>query len=742
MSDIRLAKITVEPSTSMTVQKGDVVFTYTTPSTSVLTGAVKLSGGMGISNTSDSGSSTSGGALTVGGGFAVFKKAYMGSDLILDASTSTLSVNGISTPRLFVDTVSNKEFRVAPDGVTSRLTLSDTRLTINCTQQANSTTEAGLILSGGACINKNLVTVGESYIKGPITGTNDIAQLIIGPASSSGDFNSASQIRSISSSGTDSSSRLEFYTHQATANTIGTLRLSIDNIGDIRVSSTSQSLDVSSGALVISGGLATNKKSFMGEQLTISSNYINNTAAHLILINSGSDTSGIDSDTRIQLHSKSSGQSVINFRNTRDTTIGNMELSYYHSGNQTGSLSFRIDSSTEIMNITTGRVFTVYGTDSSTSSTSGTIQSRGGLGVEKSAFFKDLVHFDSTIEIKGLSQVYNIIGGGDTANGLSFTGKSGATASIYNFFTSDGDNTDDIALKLFNLGLPNAITNSESFEIEWDNTSTLYRLSSTKSGTGINRPINIESGISNQLVVGTAGNISIGSAETSFKLNVNGTLNIVGSTTITQTNNATDLSTGALQIEGGISVNKNIVIGGQVLIGNGSSTQYTNNDILVTFDTERQWTIRQSGTGASTDLVLKSETNARNFIIRDSSDASRFTFLASTSGSILSISGSEIIDTTNIEALLVRKAGDTGDVFNVNTSTDIITSNAKILVTSTDPEALLVRTGSRNVLIVDTTNNNVEIASTVDSTSNISGALQVSGSIEKFECRRGYKNSK
>jgi hypothetical protein len=51
MSDIRLKQITVEPSSNLIVQYGDVVLTNTTISTSRLNGTLILNGGIAINST-------------------------------------------------------------------------------------------------------------------------------------------------------------------------------------------------------------------------------------------------------------------------------------------------------------------------------------------------------------------------------------------------------------------------------------------------------------------------------------------------------------------------------------------------------------------------------------------------------------------------------------------------------------------------------------------------------------------
>ena len=67
MADIRLKKITVEPSSTLIVQNGDVKITSTTSSTNSLNGALMINGGLGINTTMDATSSTSGGGITLNG---------------------------------------------------------------------------------------------------------------------------------------------------------------------------------------------------------------------------------------------------------------------------------------------------------------------------------------------------------------------------------------------------------------------------------------------------------------------------------------------------------------------------------------------------------------------------------------------------------------------------------------------------------------------------------------------------
>jgi hypothetical protein len=112
--------------------KGAVLFTETTASTSSSTGSVILSGGLAISNATDSVSSTNGGASTIAGGLAVAKKAFVGTDL---------TVGGLLR---FTDTTD------APTDLTA----------------------GSVILEGGMVVKKRLVVADNVYVQNNLLGVS------------------------------------------------------------------------------------------------------------------------------------------------------------------------------------------------------------------------------------------------------------------------------------------------------------------------------------------------------------------------------------------------------------------------------------------------------------------------------------------------------------------------------------------------------------------------------------------
>jgi hypothetical protein len=96
-------------------------------------------------------------------------------------------------------------------------------------------------------------------------------------------------------------------------------------------------------------------------------------------------------------------------------------------------------------------------------------------------------------------------------------------------------------------------TNYERGVIGW--TTSTFVIGTENSGTGALRNVNL-----------IGGNIGIGINTPASKLHVSGTVQISGITTMTNTTNATTTASGALQVLGGASVVKDLVVGGNLII--------------------------------------------------------------------------------------------------------------------------------------------------------------------------------
>lgn len=125
----------------------------TAVSTSSTTGAITLLGGMGISCTENTSSTSGGGALTVAGGASIFKDMRVGNDIYIEneAYSSSITLNKTSGSAL----------------------LSKGEITILCSTNAIGVTNGGaLTVYGGAHIQKDLLIGGDVSISSNTTIEN------------------------------------------------------------------------------------------------------------------------------------------------------------------------------------------------------------------------------------------------------------------------------------------------------------------------------------------------------------------------------------------------------------------------------------------------------------------------------------------------------------------------------------------------------------------------------------------
>lgn len=186
MASIRLNTITAD-NELLYIKDGRVLITNTDLSINTNNGALVVKGGVGIYCTSDASSSTCGGAFTIGGGVGIKGKTYFGNDIILDSSLSTLTINGIVYPRLFLDSIVNKQFFLSLDGIHQQLLLTpsnltlDTNVTINNSMNINTninsssvTCGGSLTVGGGGSVYGDFY-IGESlFVSGGSIYTNEI----------------------------------------------------------------------------------------------------------------------------------------------------------------------------------------------------------------------------------------------------------------------------------------------------------------------------------------------------------------------------------------------------------------------------------------------------------------------------------------------------------------------------------------------------------------------------------------
>lgn len=167
MSNIQLKKIITDHD-GLIIKNGKVSITDITPSLNFYSGSIVTNGGIGIQCTENAINSKKGGGLSIAGGIGILKDAYIGGNLEIDSNAGVLKIAGVSTERLLLDTITNKNFHISLDGIRKQFELSGDSLYINSEYtfisggvNIESPNEIGLALNSSAKINKNLY-IGEN----------------------------------------------------------------------------------------------------------------------------------------------------------------------------------------------------------------------------------------------------------------------------------------------------------------------------------------------------------------------------------------------------------------------------------------------------------------------------------------------------------------------------------------------------------------------------------------------------
>jgi len=567
MSNYRIKTIVVDSNNSpLVIKNGNINITNTNSSDNVLTGAFILNGGMGINCSYDSTSSNNGGALSIGGGVSINKRLYVGGDITLDNSSSKFNINGISIKRLFLDDVSNKNFYISPDGVSKRFDLYDTTLLINMTSESINSSTGALVINGGISINSTFDVINASH-GGALTvggGVSISGNLSILKTTTTGGLIVNSQIRINNINGNDYSN--------ININSTGNLYIESNNSINFNASSgsfifsngndmllnissnnnvfskyisiidTIESLNSTTGSIIISGGLSVN--------CTTDSSSVTNGGA--LTINGGASILKkvyLGDSIGIELSNNSKNNKIVLYQSNKDLSQDN---EFTGIGVTEGSLRFQISSNSSdfifnsaIDSVSSSEVFRIKGTNE--------------------------------VQFMGDSQKYSIIGGGFNTNSLSLQSQNSSSDFSFDIFTKDGDSTDSSNIKIFGLGNPGFILDSEYVSLGWDSLKLSYIFSSNYTGVGVNRNIILQSGIPNQLMVCPNGSTVLSSTLSSTN-STSGALIIYGGVSINSTVIASSITHGgALTINGGLSIVKNVFIGTVLNIGssNGNISLYS-----------------------------------------------------------------------------------------------------------------------------------------------------------------------
>lgn len=548
MADIRLKKITIEAQQSpLIIQNGDVTINSTTNSESILSGSLITKGGISINGSVDSNSSTSGGALTVGGGVGVMKNLYIGKDLILDSTNSVLSINGLTTKRLFLDTITNKNFYISPDGVNKRFNLNDDSLQINITTSSTNSSSGALCVVGGVSINSTVNTTDTS---------NGGALTVAGGVSIAKNINIAGVIETANGIIIKScNNQVTFYnSSDITSSTLNVTGddLYIDNFtGDVNIKSSTGNINLNEN-VIISQTASTFSNRVVFNDTTPFTNTssastviyggvsIANTTDAISLSNGGSLT--INGGVSIQKHTFMGDSLSIDSSNSKRNKIilsGDITQSdeFTGLGNTVGSMLY------QVTNTAANHIF---------------------YAGSSNQIFK--ITGEGDLHVAGKTQVYTIVGGGKLDSDLSFQSDNPGEDSSINFFTKSGDFTENNNLCIFGLGLPNQTTNSEYLQLGWNSTNNTYYIGTQQSGTGVLRDFVLGN---DQIVLQSGGNVLFNTESI-----IDNVCNIIS------TEDSTGVSTGALRVMGGTTITKDLHLGKDFYLSSGEDYQMKMNTTL------------------------------------------------------------------------------------------------------------------------------------------------------------------
>jgi len=176
--------LTIAPSGSVTAISG------TTGSTSNTTGALTLSGGIGISLTTDATSITNGGSFTTAGGIAVAKSVWCGGTITVNKSTSSslfagysgtanFSVSGLLNTSITIGTGSNNDLNIMT-GNTTAMTIDGMNQSISGIGSLTATDLYGLIGTPAQTSITSLGTLTALTVSGlTTTGTLNLGGTLI-----------------------------------------------------------------------------------------------------------------------------------------------------------------------------------------------------------------------------------------------------------------------------------------------------------------------------------------------------------------------------------------------------------------------------------------------------------------------------------------------------------------------------------------------------------------------------------
>ena len=481
MSSAKIKTIVIDPIDSLlTIQGGTVIMKDTSYSVNSTTASFVFNGGISINGTEAS-NSTRGGSLTVVG-LGVSGKLFTGKSVVHEGD-NTFDIG----TRVSIGKTTDELMSFSPNGTNNILKLLGNSAIFNSSIVSTNHTVASTVFFGGVSIFQT--TTSTSSTEG-------------GCLSVYGGISIAKDTRigeALVLDYKDITGGIQLKTSSGSMNTINNSSETLLITGaDLALLSSSVRIGSS---ISVSGIIIGTTHITVGSTVTTTFNnttaVTNATTASLVTKGGLGCVGIINSDNYTGVNVDISGTMGIN------TSTDGDKIVLYETGGTFSMLS----------TVSTGSLITTVAT--------------GGSFIWKSG---DANIFElssgGTLLLRDSGQNYRI---NSKSNALNFQGQALSTASLYSFYTKDGDNGDNNILRLYSLGTPTSTINTEYLDIAWDTSNSKYNISTNNTGTGVKRNLSIEN-----LNLFTSGNctLSAGSLIIDGSLTTNNECYINGNTTI------------------------------------------------------------------------------------------------------------------------------------------------------------------------------------------------------------------
>jgi serine acetyltransferase len=638
---------------------GAAVINSTIESTTTATGALQILGGVGIGknvniggaaviNSTIESTTTATGALRILGGIGIGKNANIGGAAVIN---STIESTTTATGALQI---------LGGVGIAKNVNIGGAAV-INSTIESTTTATGALQILGGVGIGKNVNIGGAAVINSTIESTTTAtgALQILGGVGigKNANIGGAAVINSTIESTTTATGALQI---------LGGVGIGKNaNIGGAAmINSTIESTTTATGALQILGGVGIGKNANIGGTAMINSTIESTTTATGALQILGGV--GIGKNVNV------GGAAVINSTTDSTTTaagalrilggigirgnanIGGDTVIYSTTESATTSTgALRILGGATIgKNTHIGGDTDIYSTTESTTTATGALQILGGVGIAKNA------------HIGGNTVIYSTADSNNTGVGaLQILGGVGIKGNI-----CIGGATQMVSVSASSLSVINNITCNKLISTSSDTADSITNGAVIISG-GIGLVGSIHAG-GNVVVYSTIDSSSTGSGAlvVAGGIGIRGNTQIGGITIIYSTIDSNSNSTGALRISGGASVTRNLYVGSSLFITSGLSVgtaATVTGSLVVSQSATVAGDLRVAGTNVvQQQSVIGSATIAGGLSVAGSTTLQATTVAgafnigsagvtSTMNGSIL-ITGTATSNTTNSGALIIR----------------------------------------------------------------------------------------